>query len=213
MRSGGRPPVRSRERGGSPLAARVHRRAVHRSRAAPAAVPAPSVSGALLGRFAARKVVLACFAASALGFLAYIAVDSFASFLGVAIVVQFASRAERPATAVLVLGVTPLPKQVVALAWQYSLRNLGYGVGGMLAALALLVHGKIPFVVLLAANAASYVVAGLLVLRIPAIRPPEQHEDDTTGYRQAIRDRADGGRALLNVIMARDDSLPLGAMP
>jgi hypothetical protein len=72
------------------------------------AIAAPPLSGALLGRFDARKVVLGCFAASALGFLAYIAVDSFASFLGVAIVIQFASRTERPATAVLALGVTPL---------------------------------------------------------------------------------------------------------
>jgi hypothetical protein len=61
---------------------------------------------------------------------------------------------------VLTLGVTPRPRQVDALAWQSSLRNLGYGVGGLLAALALLVHGKTPFVVLLAANAASYVLAG-----------------------------------------------------
>jgi hypothetical protein len=113
----------------------------------------------LLGRFDARRVVLGCFAASALGFLAYIAVNSFASFLGVAIVVQFASRTERPAMAVLALGVTPGPRQVDALAWQYSLRNLGYGLGGLLAALALLAHGKTPFVVLLAANAASYVAA------------------------------------------------------
>jgi hypothetical protein len=70
----------------------------------------------LLGRFDARRVVLGCFAASALGFLAYIAVNSFASFLGVAIVVQFASRTERPAMAVLALGVTPGPRQVDALA-------------------------------------------------------------------------------------------------
>jgi hypothetical protein len=177
------------------------------------AIAGPPLSGALLGRFDARKVVLGCFAASALGFLAYIAVGSFASFLGVAIVVQFASRMDRPATAVLVLGVTPRPRQVVALAWQYSLRNLGYGVGGMLAALALLIHGKTPFVVLLAANAASYVVAGLLVLRIPATRPPERRAGEAVGYREVIRDRAYVGLALLNVIMALRDSLLLVAMP
>jgi MFS family permease len=83
------------------------------------AIAASPLSGALLSRFDARKVVLACFAASAFGFLAYIAVGSFASFLGVAIVIQFASRMDRPATAVLALGVTPRPRQVDALAWQY----------------------------------------------------------------------------------------------
>jgi hypothetical protein len=177
------------------------------------AIAAPPLSGALLGRFDARKVVLGCFAASAAGFLAYIAVGSFGSFLGVAIVIQFAGRMERPATAVLALGVTPRARQVDALAWQYSLRNLGYGVGGLLAALALLVHGKAPFVVLLAANAVSYVLAGLLVLRLPAVRPPERAEGDATGYREVIRDRAYVGLALLNVIMALHDSLLVVAMP
>jgi hypothetical protein len=177
------------------------------------AIAASPLSGALLGRFDARKIVLGCFAASAFGFVAYIAVGSFASFLGVAIVIQFASRMERPATAVLALGVTPRPRQVDALAWQRSLRNLGYGAGGLLAALALLAHGKTPFVVLLAANAASYVLAGLLVLQLPAVQPPERAEGDATGYREVIRDRAYAGLALLNVIMSLHDSLLLVAMP
>jgi hypothetical protein len=177
------------------------------------AIAASPLSGTLLGRFDARMVVLGCFAASACGFLAYIAVGSFASFLGVAIVVQFASRMERPATAVLTLGVTPRAGQLDALAWQQSLRNLGYGAGGLLAALALLVHGKTPFVVLLAANAASYVVAGLLVLQLPAVPPPEPRDRGGAGYREVVHDRAYVGLALLNVIMALHDSLLLVAMP
>jgi MFS family permease len=177
------------------------------------AIAASPFSGALLGRFDARKVVLGCFAASACGFLAYIAVGSFASFLGVAIVIQFASRMDRPATTVLALGVTPRPRQVDTLAWQYSLRNLGYGVGGLLAALALLVHGKTPFVVLLAANAASYVLAGVLVVQLPAVRPPERVDGKAAGYAEVIRDRPYLGLALLNVIVALRDSLLLVAMP
>ena len=177
------------------------------------AIAASPMSGALLSRFDARKVVLGCFAASASGFLAYIAVGSFASFLGVAIVIQFASRMERPATAVLTLGVTPRPGQLDALAWQRSLRNVGYGAGGLLAALALLVHGKTPFVVLLAANAASYIVAGLLVLQLPAVPPPERRDGDAAGYREVLHDHGYVGLALLNVIMALHDSLLLVAMP
>lgn len=177
------------------------------------AIAAAPLSGALLGRFDAQKVVIGCFAASACGFLAYIFVSSFAAFLGVAIVIQFASRMDRPARVVLTLGVTPRPRQVDALAWQSSVRNLGYGVGGLLAALALLVHGRTPFVVLLAANAASYVLAGLLVRQLPAARPSQHAEGDATGYREVIRDRPYVGLALLNVIMALYDSLLLVAMP
>jgi Major Facilitator Superfamily len=177
------------------------------------AIVAAPLSGSVLSHVDARKVVLGCFAASALGFVAYTAVDSFATFVGVAIVIQFASRMERPATAVLALGVTPRHRQLDALAWQYSLRNLGYGIGGLVAALALLAHGKAPFVVLLLANAASYVGAGLLVLRLPAVRPAERGAGDAAGYREVIRDRPYVSLTLLNVIMALYDSLLLVAMP
>jgi Major Facilitator Superfamily len=177
------------------------------------AIVAAPLSGSVLSHVDARMVVLGCFAASALGFVAYTAVDSFATFVGVAIVIQFASRMERPATAVLALGVTPRHRQLDALGWQYSLRNLGYGIGGLVAALALLAHGKAPFVVLLVANAASYVGAGLLVLRLPEVRPPEHAAGEAAGYREVIRDRAYVGIALLNVIMALHDSLLVVAMP
>lgn len=177
------------------------------------AVLAAPVSGALVDSYDARVVVLGCFSVSALGFLAYIAVDSFPSFLAVAVVLQLASRMERPATAALVLGVASNPARVGALAWQQTARNLGYGVGGLLASLALLGHGKWPFVVLLAANAASYVVAGAAVLRLPAIRPAAREPGQRDGYRAVLRDRPYVGLALLNVVVALHDSLLLVAMP
>ena len=108
-----------------------------------AVLAAPS-AGPLLDRFDARTIVLACFTVSALGFLAYLTVDSFPAFLAVAIVIQFAGRVERPATAVLALGIASSQDQAVALAWQQTVRNLGYGLGGMLAGLALLIPGRTP---------------------------------------------------------------------
>jgi MFS family permease len=179
-----------------------------------AVVVAP-VAGPLLDRFAARSIVLACFAVSAAGFLAYIAVDSFASFAAVAIVLQLASRVERPATAILALGVASGPDRVVALAWQQSVRNLGYAVGGLLAGLALVVDGKTPFVVLLAANAASYAIASMLVLRLPAVRPAVStgNAGEKLGYRQVVQDRPYVALALLNVLVALNDSLLRVAMP
>ena len=178
-----------------------------------AAVAAVPVSGALVDKFDARWVVLACFALSALGFLAYVAVDSFASFVLVAFAVQLAARMERPAMAALVLGVTAGPERVVALAWQQSLRNAGYGLGGLLAGLALLGHGRGPFAAVLIGNAASYVVAGALLLRLPAVRPPRREPGSEVGYREVIRDRAYLGLALLNVVVAMHDSLLLIGMP
>jgi MFS family permease len=186
------------------------------------AVVAGPCAGPLLDRFDARAVVVGCFAASALGFVAYLAVGSFPSFVAVAIVIQFAARMSRPAGRVLALRVAAGRDRVVALAWQRTLTNLGYGVGGLLAGLALLVHGRTPFDVLLAANAASYVVAGALVLRLPAMRSPEAPATpaapvasgrDQGAYRQLARDRVYLGLAGLDVLLSLHDSVLIVAMP
>jgi MFS family permease len=184
------------------------------------AVVAGPCAGPLLDRFDARVVVVGCFAASALGFVAYLAVDSFPSFVAVAIVIQFASRMSRPSGRVLALRVAADRDRVVALAWQRTLTNLGYGVGGLLAGLALLVRGRTPFDVLLAANAVSYVAASVLILRVPAMRPPAAafatpaaNPGGRGGYRQLARDRVYLGLVGLDVLVSFHDSVLLVAMP
>jgi MFS family permease len=180
------------------------------------AVAAGPCAGPLLDRFDARALVVGCFAASALGFVAYLAVDSFPSFVAVAIVIQFASRMGRPSGRVLALRVASGRDRVVALAWQQTLANLGYGVGGLLAGLALLFPSRTPFDVLLASNAVSYVVASVLVLRLPAQRPPAApvaSRRDQGAYRQLARDRVYLGLAALNVLVSFHDSVLIVAMP
>src|SRR5258708_11861631 len=182
------------------------------------AVAAAPCAGPLLDRFDARTIVVACFTVSTLGFLAYLTVDSFATFIAVAIVLQFASRMERPAAAVLVLGVARGRDRVVALAWQQTIRNLGYGLGGLLSGLALLIRGRAPFDfdVLLASNAASYMVASALVLRLPAIRPlasRPRNRSEGPSYLQVARDRVYLGLACLNVLVCLHDSVLTVAMP
>jgi MFS family permease len=178
------------------------------------AVVAGPCAGPLLDRFDARKIVLACFAASALGFLAYLTVDSLLTFIVVAIVIQFASRMDRPAKAILTLGVVPANDRTVALAWQQAIRNLGYGVGGLLAGVALLIPGRTPFEVLLASNAASYVLAGVLVFRLPPIRPPAAKPGSRQpGYLHVLRDRPYLRLAGLNAVVCLHDSVLVVAMP
>jgi MFS family permease len=180
------------------------------------AVVAGPCAGPLLDRFDARAVVVGCFAASALGFVAYLAVDSFASFVAVAIVIQFASRMGRPSGRVLALRVASGRDRVVALAWQRTLTNLGYGVGGLLAGLALLFRGRTPFDVLLATNAVSYLVASVLVLRLPAMRPPAApvaSRRDQGAYRQLARDRVYLGLVGLDILVSLHDSVLIVAMP
>src|SRR5215472_12591016 len=157
------------------------------------AVVAGPCAGPLLDRFDVRPVVVGCFAASALGFAAYLAVGSFPAFLAVAIVIQFAGRMSRPAGKVLALRAASGQDGVVALAWQRTLTNLGYGVGGLLAGLALLFPGRTPFDLLLASNAVSYVVASVLILRLPALRPPPVTLPATPPAAPAVSRRDQGG--------------------
>jgi MFS family permease len=184
------------------------------------AVVAGPCAGPLLDRFDARAVVVGCFAASALGFAAYLAVGSFSAFLAVAVVIQFAARMGRPAGKVLALRVASGRDRVIALAWQRTLTNLGYGVGGLLAGLALLFPGRTPFNVLLGGNAVSYVVASVLILRLPALRPPAAPPAAPAAgragqgaYRQLARDRVYLGLAGLDVLVSFHDSVLLVAMP
>jgi hypothetical protein len=153
---------------------------------------------------------------SAVGFIAYLEVDSLATFILVAIVIQFASRMDRPATAVLVLGIAPGRDRAEALAWQSTVRNFGLGLGGLLAGLALLIRGRTPFDVLLASNAASYVIASVLVLRLPDIRPRASgsaKRSEKPSFRLVVRDRAYMGLACLNVLVCLHDSVLIVAMP
>jgi hypothetical protein len=126
-------------------------------------------------------------------------IDSYGSFVPLAAVLQLANRMERPATAALVLGVSAGPARVRSLAWQQTARNLGYGIGGLLASLALLAHGKWPFVLLLVTSAASYVVAHAFGCRRSA-RPHESGE--RAGYRAVIHDRRYMGLALHDSVLA-----------
>ena len=176
-------------------------------------VAATPLSGTMLDRVDARTIVGVCFAVNAVGFLAYAFVNSFASFLVVAIVVQVSSRVERPATAVLVLDAGHRSESVLALAWQQTLRNLGYGVGGLLAALLLLSHGRLAFDVALAGNAVSYLVAGALVMRLH--RPPRDpaHPPGARRFRKVLGDRGAVNLAGLNVLVALHDSMLRVAMP
>ena len=164
----------------------------------------------LMRRIAPRAIVGGCFAVSAVGFLTYTQVNSFAAFLAVAVVVQCASRLERPATAVLVLETSRRSNGIIALGSRQALRNAGYGLGGLLAGFALLIPGRAPFDVALLANALSYVTAGLMLGRLPSSHA-STHSKGT--LRQAVRDRRFTALAALNTLISLHDSILRVAMP
>jgi MFS family permease len=177
-----------------------------------AAIAATPLAGTLLDRWPARDVVLGCFGVSAAAFVAYAAVDSFPAFLAVAVAIQAASQMSRPAVASLVIANGPPEGRVMALGRQQSMRNLGYGIGGLLAGVALLSHRRLAFDAVLWADAASYVIAGVLVVTLADGRS-EAKNTSVGGYRAVLRDRRYTGLTLLNVAVALHDSMLRVAMP
>jgi Major Facilitator Superfamily len=177
-----------------------------------AAIAATPLAGTLLDHTSARFVVLGCFGVSAGAFVAYAAVDSFPAFLAVAIAVQVSGQMSRPAVAALVVVNSSPKTRVVALAHQQSMRNLGYGIGGLLAGVALFNHGRLAFDAVLWGNAASYVIAGVLVATLTDGRTGAKGTS-VSGYRAVLEDRRYTGLALLNVAVALHDSMLRVAMP
>jgi MFS family permease len=179
-----------------------------------AGIVATPVSGALVDSMGPRRVVRCCFALNAAAFVAYAFITSFAAFLAVATAVQVASRMEKPAQIALVAAATEDHRRTRALAWQRSIRNLGYGVGGVIAGLALLVHGRAPFEVALIANALSYLGASLAIRRVD-VRPRAAPEvaDFEPGYRHVLRDRPYLTLAALDVFVRLQSSILKIGMP
>ena len=138
---------------------------------------APLVSGRLLRRLDARWVVASCFLTCAAALAGYAQARSFVAALAAATVLQVATRMERPATAVLALGLSR--DRIGVLSWQHTCSNLGYGLGALAAAGVLLADSDAAIIAAVLADAASYVVGAALVASLP--RPAASGDPDRPG--------------------------------
>ena len=163
------------------------------------ALPAPVAVGPLLDRFGPRRLVAAGNLLSALAFTGYIFVGSLWQLIMAAFVASVGQATFWTATRALVAVVARPEERGSWFAMQTTIRNAGYGLGGILGAAAVSAGSRWAFLLLAAVNAASYLLAATLVLRW---RPPaepdprgQRHEVPArmTGrgsYRRLLRDRA-----------------------
>jgi MFS family permease len=171
------------------------------SAAALAALPTPVAVGGLIDRFGPRRVVAAGNLISAAAFLGYLFVDSAWQLVIAAFLASAGQATFWTATRVLVGVVAGPSRRAHWFALQTTTRNLGYGLGAIVGAVAVSQAGRAGYLALAAVNAASYLIAGMLVLcaRI-ADRPPKRStpsagtsQDDAPprrpGYRRLLTDR------------------------
>lgn len=170
------------------------------------------IAGTLVDRFGAKAMVAGCLLLAAAGYGGYLGVRGWASFVLVATVAQIAEHMANPAKKAFVTTIVSSEHRVPLMAFQRAIRNLGYGLGGLITAALLVTGTRSGYYVVLIADAASYLAAAGLVATIPVLRragpagypPPEPAGSGRArraGYRQVLADRRYVALALLDVLV------------
>jgi MFS family permease len=163
-------------------------------------IPVVPVIGSLVDRMGPRIVMQIGNAGAAAAFVLY----PFAHSLVVVTVLVFAATATRQAfwgaLGPMITQITRPGERELWFGFLQAMRNAGYGVGGVLAAVALTVGSGTAFQSVVLANAASYVVAFVLMLGVAGGRPVagDAAGDRARGWWVAFTDR--GYRTLIAVI-------------
>jgi len=147
------------------------------------------VGGALVDRHGPKPVLIAYLALAALAYASYGLVRTWPELLVAVTAAEIAASASGTARKALLAEIATGEDRVTLMASQRSLRNLGYGVGGALASVALAVGGD-AFTCVVEVDAVSFLVAIVLLsgLHVPARRPTSQPQAATAGLRQVSRD-------------------------
>ncbi len=163
-------------------------------------IPVVPVIGSMVDRVGPRIVMQVGNAGAAVAFVLY----PFAhSLLTVTVLVFFATATRQAfwgALGPMVTQITRAGEREVWFGFLQAMRNAGYGVGGVLAAVALTVGSGAAYQSVVLANAASYVVAFGLMLGVAGGRAvaADGAGDHSQGWWRAFTDR--GYRTLIAVI-------------
>jgi MFS family permease len=148
----------------------------------------PVLAGPLVDRYGARRATVALYAMRAVGYALFPFVRGFWPFLAAVALTGLADRMARPAIQALVATLADERDRVTMFAFVRSVRNLGYGIGGLLVSAALAIGGRGPYVALVVGDAATFAVSGVLLARVRDVRAALP-EGPRTGYRELLRDR------------------------
>lgn len=172
------------------------------------------LGGHLLDRMDARWVLLVALGVRAACYGAYATVHSVTVFLPLVCIAGAASQAGRPARNVLATQVAPATERVHLLAVVATARNVGFGLGGLLASAALASDSRPGYLAVLWVNAASYVIAGTLLPGMPARRsPPAPRREMPRQRRAVLHDHAYVLLAALNAVVLVSDSVLVVGVP
>lgn len=132
------------------------------------ALPAGPLLGGVVDRIGAKHVLLAGNALQALGFAAYLVTDSFVGLTFWTVVVTIGRTAFWGSYGNIVAAISRPGERETWFGFLGALRNVGFAVGGLVSGAAITVGTQEAYAAVVVANAASYVVALVLLLAVPA---------------------------------------------
>lgn len=164
------------------------------SLAALAAVPFVLLAGTLVDRFGAKRVVLAGNLIQAGAFTGYLWADSFWSIVAVETLAALGQSAFWSAYSPLVAASTPAGEREIWFGFLGALRNVGFAVGGLASGIAVTIGTDAAYHAVVVLNAASYVLAFCVLLRVSGGERPAAawHDEGTappSGWGVLLRDR------------------------
>ncbi|MGV9762376.1 MFS transporter [Micromonospora tulbaghiae] len=127
--------------------------------------------GYLADRLGPRGLQMAALLASAGCTAALVTVRSFTGFLVVGVLMAVADAGTRGARGALIAGAVPPGQRVRTRAYLRAVTNVGISVGTVLAGFALAADTRGAYVTLIVLDAATYVLAAAVLLRLPPVPP------------------------------------------
>jgi MFS family permease len=172
--------------------------------------------GTLIDRVGGRLTLAVSLWLMAVGFGSYVFVhEPWQGFLASAIA-GAGNGGFWPSQSSLIAGLTPQRQRHQAFAMQRVMMNLGIGLGGLTGGLIATTSDPTSFTVLFLADAATFVLYSLFLIRVPV--PPRVPRDSATpgSYRDVLRNRVFVGVVGLNFVfiaagMAQLETLPVYA--
>jgi MFS family permease len=174
---------------------------------------ATPAAGRLLDRYDTLWVLFGTFVLRAGCYSLYSEVHSFATFLPLVCIAGAASQAGRPARTMLAAQIAPADGRVHLGAFIAVSRNVGFGLGGLLAGVALAADSRAGYLSVLWLNVVSYLVGAALLPGFTGRHPAERRPRDSPRGRLVARDRPYLALAGLNSVVMLHESVFLVGIP
>lgn len=152
-------------------------------------LPAAFVIGSLVDAFGPRRMMLLGNLVQAVGMLAYLWSDSFFAIALWTTFLNLGRQAFWGSFGNVVTAISAPGERELWFGFLQAVRNLGYSVGGVFAGVALQIGTDLAFQTVVVVNAATFLVAFVLLLDVPDHRVVLGSELSVEGWGVVLRDR------------------------